>query len=90
MSNGGSGGGEEPQRGNILRLIQIRFNDGRVRGVGLWDLSRTFLCLPVSLNSAWCVKLGNPPNPRFEFDKGSQLFLQPAQRNAFRHEARQQ
>ena len=31
--------------GNVLRLIQIRLNDGRVRVVGPWDFSRTFLCL---------------------------------------------
>jgi len=33
MSDGGSGGGEEPQRRIVLRLIQIRLNNV---GFALW------------------------------------------------------
>jgi len=44
-----------------LRLIQIRFDDDRVRVVGRWDFSRTFLWLHCVAYSAWVGETGRSP-----------------------------
>jgi len=60
----------------IPRLIQIRFNDGEVRVVGLWDFSRTFLWPALCrLTLHGSVKLGESANRRFQFNKRSQQFI---------------
>ena len=53
----GSGRDEKDSGGEILRLIQIRFDDAASRPTRLWDLSPTgywalVVCLPVKNSTA--------------------------------------
>jgi hypothetical protein len=82
--NRGSGRGEEPSGGDVLRLIQIRLT---MVGFALYvyeTLVVRFCACAVSLNSAEVRETGRSPESPIRLPQTQSAFHRRAQRNVFR------